>query len=205
MSVTHLKQQAYDEILRRIMSGLYVPGDLLNRRGMAGELNMSMAPVHEAMLQLQHDGLLEVFRRQGTRVRTVSRESVRGNLIVREALECQAARMICGSRHADRLEALKPKARTIDSLSVGDEKRPEIEVAFHVDLVGCADCPALSEEYERIMRIGLFYHINLLMGGTCREPENWHLSLLEGLSGDTPEEAPERMRRHIWLNKPVSL
>ena len=47
-----LKQRAYENILERIMNEQYAQGALLNRRGVAKDLNISSAPAHEAMIQL---------------------------------------------------------------------------------------------------------------------------------------------------------
>lgn len=91
-----LKEKLYNQLRDSILSGEFAPGDLLNRRGLAEKYGTSPAPVHEAMIQLQCEGFLEALPRRGTRVKTASKEDVRGHLIVREALERQAARMVCG-------------------------------------------------------------------------------------------------------------
>ncbi len=153
---TTLKQRAYQTIRRRILTGHYRPGELLNRRSVAAELGMSAAPVHEAMLQLERDGFLEALSRIGTRVRTASREDVRGQLIVREALECQAARLICGAPIARNRERLFPLANALDALEPLDPKSAGQEVTFHCALVKLADCPSLLREYQRVMQIVSF-------------------------------------------------
>jgi DNA-binding GntR family transcriptional regulator len=200
-----LKQRAYGEILGHILDGTYEPGSLLNRRGVAQRLNMSAAPVHEAMIQLERDGFLEALPRLGTRVRTAGREDVRGHLIVREALECQAARLICGERVRQALPRLKPLAAAADSIAQSDTDRARQEVTFHVALVELADCPALLHEYRRVMQIGLFYRINLVMNMPLREPSHRHLALLKELCTDSPEAAENVVRQHVWSGKPDSL
>jgi DNA-binding GntR family transcriptional regulator len=200
-----LKQRAYDAILERILGGQFAPGELLNRRGAAQELGMSAAPVHEAMIQLERDGFLEALPRLGTRVRAAGREDVRGHLIVREALECQAARLICGERVRQAMPRLKPLAATADSVAQSDADRARQEVAFHVALVELADCPALLREYRRVMQIGLFYRINLAMNMPLREPAHRHLALIKELCAESPEAAEKACRRHVWSGKPDSL
>ena len=200
-----LKEQAYNQILGDILTGELVPGDLLNRRGVAQRLGMSSAPVHEAMIHLERDGFLEALPRLGTRVRTASREDVRGHLVVREALECQAARLACGKRVRLHLPRLQLLAQAADATGSVDLVRAQAEVSFHVAIVELADCPALLREYRRVMQIGLFYRINLLMTMPSREPANRHLALLEELSDSSPESAETCVRRHIWAGKPDSL
>ncbi|MBF0245685.1 MAG: GntR family transcriptional regulator [Planctomycetes bacterium] len=198
-----MKNRAYSELLKRILSGDYAPGALLNRRGVAEELSMSPAPVHEAMIQLESDGLLEALPRHGTRVRTVRREDIRGHLIIREALESQAARMICGDPFLRQLEKLRPMAEAADSImsplsGVGFQD----EVTFHHALVEIASCPALLREYRRVMQIGLFYHINLMVPRKATRPEYSHLSLLDNLAeASTPDVAAKCIRQHLWSGK----
>src|SRR3954454_10146410 len=104
-----LSQRVYEAILSRLLSGHWEPGRILNRRQVAAELNVSVAPVLEAMLELEMEGLIETLPRKGTRVRPLGLPDLQGQLIVREALECQAARMYFGAaieRHEKRLTRL---------------------------------------------------------------------------------------------------
>ncbi len=200
-----LKKKAYEAILARILRGAFTPGELLNRRGIAETLGMSAAPVHEAMLQLESDGFLEALPRVGTQVRAATREEVRGHLVVREALECQAARMVCGARLCASLETLTPLADAVDEPKASDSRRARHEVSFHVALVELSDCPALVREYRRVMQIGLFYRINLLMSMPSRTPMKRHRELLEALRSSSPADAEACVREHIWFGKPEQL
>lgn len=202
MAGVSLKKRAYEELQSRILSGVYAPGDLLNRRGVAADLGMSVAPVHEAMIQLERDGFLEALPRHGTRVRSGSRADVYGHLVVREALECQAARMICGAPLQRRMAELLPLADLADAALEALLRRAEHEVTFHLALVETADCPALLREYRRVMQLGLFFRINLLMALPAREPASRHRHLLETLAAATPAQAEECMRAHVWSGKP---
>src|SRR5689334_15273534 len=88
-------ERVYNEILDRLLSGRWEPGYVFNRRQIAAEMKVSVAPVLEAMLELEGEGLIETLPRKGTRVRALTIRDLQGQLIVREALECQAARMYC--------------------------------------------------------------------------------------------------------------
>src|SRR5690349_12541801 len=115
MPSNSLSSKVYDAVLDRILSGRLAPGEVCNRRRIAEEMGVSVAPVLEAMLQLEADGLIETLPRKGTRVRTLTLEDLQGQLVLREALECQAARLYCGApvrRHRDRLVRL---AKAIDA------------------------------------------------------------------------------------------
>src|SRR4051794_1015015 len=59
MSNSPLSSQVYDQLLRRLLSGELPPGHVFNRRQVAAELGVSVAPVLEAMLELEAEGLIE--------------------------------------------------------------------------------------------------------------------------------------------------
>src|SRR5437899_568988 len=86
-----LAGEAYVIVRERILRGELAIGQVISRRKVAAELGMSFLPVSEALLRLEHEGLLESRPRAGTRVRVPTRQDVQGHYIVREALEAQAA------------------------------------------------------------------------------------------------------------------
>ena len=64
-----------------------------SRRRVAAELEMSVLPVAEALKRLENEGVLETRARIGTRIKIPSPGEVRGLLELREALECESARL----------------------------------------------------------------------------------------------------------------
>src|SRR5437588_11131844 len=86
-----LAGEAYVTVRERILRGELAIGQVISRRRIAAELGMSFLPVSEALLRLEHEGLLESRPRAGTRVRVPTRPDVQGHYIVREALGAQAA------------------------------------------------------------------------------------------------------------------
>lgn len=195
-----LAGQAYRAVLERLMSGQLPPGTMLDRRSVAEELGMSVAPVLEAMLQLEADGFLEALPRRGTRVKLVDREAVRGQLIVREALECQAARFYCGGPVRSAYPALLPLAEKLDR---GTERQADAwhrEVEFHGGLVALARCPALDDAFSRVMRQGLFYSV-IALNPAPDALRSSHVKLLDKLRQANPDAAENALREHLRSGK----
>lgn len=94
-------------------------GELVSRRTIARQLGMSLPPVAEAFQRLEHEGLLESRPRVGTRVRLPSAEDVRGHFIIREALECQAARLFAAGASRPERELLVEKGAELDRMLRG--------------------------------------------------------------------------------------
>jgi DNA-binding GntR family transcriptional regulator len=198
-----LSSRVYSDILGRILSGRMKPGDVFNRRQVAAELQVSVAPVLEAMLELESEGLIETLPRRGTRVRLPSVEDVWGHLVVREALECQAVRLCCGEpvrRHQARLQRL---AADLDMLEHGSVEQIRQEIRFHHYLVSLAQCASLTEAFERVMKVGLLHAAGAMQGNSVHP--STHESLVTALLSAEPEVAEAAMRSHLHAANPTLL
>lgn len=190
-------RQCYDHIIRRIFAGELKPGDEINRKGVATQLGMSLAPVSEAINQLQSDGFLEIAPRRQTRVRIITKEEVRGLLIMREAMECQAARLYCGDKVKAHTDTLLPLARAVDASEAETRENEISESRFHQALVDLVECPLLSNEFRKIMRRRVFMKINIIVPWNVQPPLDSHVKLLEQLSAADPNAAEAAMRQHL--------
>jgi len=111
---TTLTEQVYGTLRDEIVSGVLRPGDRLVRRTPGKRLGVSPMPVVEALLRLEADGLVESHPQRGSRVRPLTFEEVHNDQILREAIECQAARMCTKNASKAELSALMTKARLVD-------------------------------------------------------------------------------------------
>jgi DNA-binding GntR family transcriptional regulator len=191
----------YDSILTRLLNGQMPPGQTFNRRQVAAELGVSVAPILEAMLELEAEGLIETLPRKGTRVRVLSPEDLRGQLIVREGLECEAARIYRGApveRHIKRLTRL---ATEIDEADLRSSAHAKQEVRFHHYLVSLAEVPVLTAAFERIMKIGMLYAVQALHPTPEAAPRSSHVELVNALLTNDPDRAEAAVRAHIRMGK----
>jgi DNA-binding GntR family transcriptional regulator len=101
-----LAEQAYQEVRARILDNLWSPGYQALEQEVALALGMSRTPVHEALMRLQKEGLVEVAPRRGMRVLPVSPTDMREIYEILTALECMAAEIL-GKRQPLR-EELQP-------------------------------------------------------------------------------------------------
>lgn len=196
-----LSQDVYKEILDRLMDNRLVPGDILNRRKVASELGVSVAPVLEAMLQLEIEGFLESIPRKGTIVKPIKQEDVYGHLIIREALECQGARLYCGlpvRQNRDRLIQCSEDLETTEADSIEHWKA---EIRFHMMLLDLAGCPALSKDFLRTMRLGVFYQMNRVISPSDRLNRQSHIDLVYKLETENSDDAERSVRNHLRSGK----
>lgn len=203
MAEGSLSSRVYDDILGRILSGRMKPGDVFNRRQVAAELGVSVAPVLEAMLELETEGLIQTLPRRGTRVRLPGPRDVWGHAVVREAIECQAARIYCGKavrRHETRLVRL---AEALDGLEPGSVDQIRAEIRFHHYLISLAACDPLTAEFERVMKLGLLHAAAVLDGHDGRH--RTHVALVESLATADADAAEAAIREHLrTVQEPVA-
>jgi DNA-binding GntR family transcriptional regulator len=196
-----LSRDVYEKLLLRFLRNELVPGDILNRRMISQQLGVSVAPVLEALLQLEMEGFVESIPRKGTIVRPIRQEDVYGQLMLREAVECQAARLYCGAPVSTHRASMDLLASPLES---GEPDTPEHwkqEIDFHGALVELANCPALSNEFMRIMRLSSFIRLNRILNQSDKLERQSHLALLDVLSRDDPDGAEQAIRAHLRSGK----
>ena len=87
-----LKEDIFDVLHEKIISGLYKPGDWLRQDDIATQLGVSMTPVREALDLLVSSGLAERVPYRGVRVREISAKDVGEAYGLRLVLEAIIAR-----------------------------------------------------------------------------------------------------------------
>jgi len=97
-----LVESAYDEIKRRILSNEFAPNFQATEGDLAELLNMSRTPVHEALIRLEKEHLVQNVPRRGMRVLPVSATDMLEIYQVLTALECQAVELIAARAAKDR-------------------------------------------------------------------------------------------------------
>ena len=200
-----LSAKTYLTLHGEIPSGALKPGARLVRRSLAKRLRVSPLPVIEALLRLEQDGLVESEPMRGSRVRILSVESVMNDRVLREAIECQAARMASENATAEHIELLFAKAEILDELlpkNAGDLQALTAErkhLDFHVTLAKATGYESLAREMERVW----FRHMMLLNTNQALifpVPEHWHNQLVKAIAARDPDLAVAEMRRHVRYN-----
>jgi DNA-binding GntR family transcriptional regulator len=195
-----LAGEAYVTVRERILRGELAIGQVISRRKIAAELGMSFLPVSEALLRLEHDGLLESRPRAGTRVRVPTRQDVQGHYVVREALEVQAAMLFAvHSTREERSELMKLAVR-LDAISTQQDGNRAIYLSLHEKLhrriAECARCAALSDAIGRISALASTW-LCATRATVPANPPSHHEDLMEVLVSEDPTAAAEKMRAHI--------
>jgi DNA-binding GntR family transcriptional regulator len=193
-------EQAYDHIVTQLLRRDLRPGDLLDRKQIAEDLGISLIPVSDAVQRLTLEGFLTTRRRQGTFVRPPSIEDVRGQFLLREALECQSARLYRGEKIRKTLPRLRKLARAADKAADAGRQLWTEDFAFHQALVALTECDALVSCFERVVNLSLC-HQTALISPMQQTTYDRHSELLDDLCDASVEEAESRIREHLRSGK----
>jgi DNA-binding GntR family transcriptional regulator len=195
-------RQAREHILQQLVLKRLRPGDWLDRRAIGEELKISLAPISEAVVQLESEGILESFPRRGTRIRVPTPDEVRGQFLVREAIECQAARFYCGEPVREHKKELRALAEKIEAAEPYTLESKRCDVALHRALVVLAGCEAITRHFDRVMQLSLFLALeDVIATPRPQRTRDNHAALVNDLCTDDPDEAESRMRAHIRSGK----
>ncbi|MBM1219805.1 GntR family transcriptional regulator [Ponticoccus sp. SC2-23] len=162
-----LRVQVANRLRSAILSGRLRPGSGLVETALAEQMNVSRAPIREAIQILENDGLVETIAYKGKRVKPLTAREVAETYSLREVFEVMAVRRILDSGvPVDALheycEAMNAAAAAdnYDALTAADE-------AFHHALIRLADHDLLLASWKN-----LYLRIHQIMALRNRDERN---------------------------------
>jgi DNA-binding GntR family transcriptional regulator len=195
-----LAEHAYTVVRDRIVRGEYLLGQVISRRRIAAGLGISFQPAAEALLRLEHEGLLESRPRAGTRIRIPTKQVMQGHFVLREALQVQAAMMLSQCATAEERTQLFSLASCLDAERLSESRdlreRLRLHEELHRTIVACAHCELLSEEMRKQSALISAWLCTI----ACAIPEDAqpkHELLVKALVRRNSSAAAEAMRAHI--------
>ena len=203
MARTNFQTQAgfvYETLRRRILSAELGAGTRMGVRQIAEELNTSIAPVRDALFQLANEQLVERGRGSGWSVTRITREMIDGGILVREALECQSARLCALAATPSDIDELMRLAGDVDAHFEMNQERDaltrELDQRLHGAIARVTGIPQLAREVKRWTVVHDWAHS--FFRDAAGEWQS-HVALVEGIASGDPDVAERQMREHIAL------
>ena len=196
-----LTRRIYDQLREEIISGKLKPGERLVRKTLSERLGVSPMPITEALYMLEIDNLVESLPLCGSRVRPLTLADIENDLMMREAIECQTARICAETAPESTFARLAEKARKVDrymAVDTPDRKLgDQLHLSFHLEIAQVCGYPIFVQELERVwfqryMQLSFFKAVNCLP-----IPPDWHQSLVKVIRSRDPDAAEQRMREHV--------
>lgn len=189
-----------DEIRDAILRGDFTPGQRLPQRKLAEQFETTTITVREALRALSNDGLVEIAPKWGAMVVELSIEKLKGQYVVREALEGMAAGLAAVNMNQVQREALLKMADKCDarlpSPSLTPHQKAELHYSLHELVAEYSGCPELLAAIKRSNVFSLLL-ANAYHDSIEEDPPGWHRKLAEAIVAGKAEEAERGMRAHI--------
>jgi len=205
ISVDKIKRESVTDkvvaaLRSRILSGELEPGTRLIESYLAGQFGISRAPLREAFLILEREGLVVSGHKEGTFVAKVSEDDLREIYLVRSVLEGLAMRLAAERMTKERLGRL---ARTVERMQEAAsrddaEQVVELDLEFHDLIWEFSGCKRLYEVLSNMIGpIRMFLALNTQVYDDLVDNALEHVKLLDAFSGGDVQKAQEMMIAHI--------
>lgn len=201
-----LSQVVLRWIENKILAGELKTGDKINETAIAAELDISRAPIREAVKELQVSGLIEYKPRKSGYVPTITRKDADEIFDIRIWLEKDVVRLAIENGHLDAqgIETLtkmademeKSAARIDESLDLYTHNKMDLD--FHTYLWSLAESPR-----RQVMLHNMFMQLILARNqstgvlGNTDEKAREHMEYIKALAAHDIEAAQAVLERHV--------
>jgi len=201
-----LKEDIFDSLVEKIISGKYKSGDWLRQEDIASQLDVSMTPVREALDLLAAAGLAERVPYRGVRVPQPSVEEIAESYAMRLLLEKSVSRAAAINReqaHVDELKRIVNQSKKLMRLDDMSASR-ELSGDFHFTVVDAAQNSMLTRVYKMVVNTfpdwmlyqAMFEHPEALEQSIKEEYEE-HLAIADAIEARDADLAGQRAVEHL--------
>lgn len=136
-SPPNLNQLAAAHVRQQIFSGKLKPGQKIDQDGIAALLGVSKLPVREALISLEHEGIVENIPRRGSFVAALTRVDILDHYQLIALASGLAARRAAADLDAEQLDRLSAILEEFERAKSAD-RQDELNGAFHrtINLAG---------------------------------------------------------------------
>ena len=195
-----LREQIYPMIRLLLLNGAIGPGEVIDEKAIAAQLQVSRTPVREAVKRLVDEHLVDVFAQSATRAARVDRKEIEESFLIRRALEmesaAQAARRMTQA-HTDRLaDLIAAQARAVERHQFAEAIARDDD--FHHYITMISDLPRLWSTIEiSKAQLDRCRHMMLPRSGEAEATLEQHRRIIRALNTRDPEQARRAMQDHL--------
>lgn len=162
-----LRMQIAARLRQAIVSGRLLPGAVLVETALAEQMNVSRAPIREAIQILENDGLVETVAYKGKRVKPLTAREVDEIYSLRSAFEVMATELIL-ERGVDPAPLWRPCEAMVEAVHAEDyEALVAADESFHRTLIQLSDHELLQASWA-----SLYLRIHQIMALRHRDERN---------------------------------
>jgi DNA-binding GntR family transcriptional regulator len=198
---THLRDQVYDILKRRIILRKIESGEKINEEELAKSLGVSRTPIRETLLRLEHEGIVKNIPRRGAFVVSQSKEKVIDLFEVREVLEGLVARLATENMNPVLFNRLMHSLEKVSSVD-GDNnkllKYTPADVEFHALLLEACGNELLKSMMESVnVNLQMVRLRTVALPGRPEQTVKEHYEIAAAIEKRDSTLAEKLMRKHV--------
>jgi len=194
-----LAERVYKRLRDDVLSNKYPPGEPLPEEAIATTLNVSRAPVREALRKLAVDGLVTIIRRHGAMVSSLSSQEYLEAYQIRASLEVLSVQLSfarLGSADLGELERLNQ----VMAQQANDgyiDKFFSTDATFHSLFINRSGNERLKKVYSPlIIQMSRYYIPSFYLKGGVERAIDEHQEIIRALRAKDVEKAVQLLQDH---------
>lgn len=193
-----LRQQVYDQLRHRIITGEIVPGQSIKLRDLAEQFGVSLMPVREALWQLESEKVIVIESNRSIHVNGLTARDMQEAMEIRLMLEPLAAQRACELRP----DSAVPKVqRILDDLQAAIDKPKRYMMKnnqFHFAIYSYSDSAILLQMIDWLWaRVGPYVYIHATKVGDLSPTMKYHEEIFEAFANRDKEHIAVALRRDL--------
>lgn len=201
-----LSDRVYTILRNDIVLCRMQPGEKINLLKLGGQMNVSGAPIREAINLLAKDGLVTINPRRQPEVSLINTDDYQAIIHMRQMIEPYAARLSANRIPEEELKATRQIIHNVLATPDDEDLNLEAHMALHRCIYGGTTCALLADTCMRLkLHASRLHHYALLqfpMTPECRrrrviDASEEHLRILDVLEEGDPDRVELAARQHI--------
>jgi DNA-binding GntR family transcriptional regulator len=198
--VQSMTSQLIVRLRDRILAGTFAPGSALRQDILASEFGTSKIPVREALVQLQSEGLVDIFPNRGFQVRPLAAAEL--DEVFRLRLQVEPAAVARGAKLAtadDRVAARNALDQWNAAAAAGEfNSTGQLNRNFHLLLIVPRLQPVAAEILSRLHTLAQRYvQAHLRPEGRVKRASREHAALLKAWRMGKSQEVRALIHTHV--------
>ena len=194
--------QIHGVLQQQIVHCVLPPGTPLREKGLSDQWGVSRTPIREALLQLESEGLVDIFPQSGTRVSKISLDEVRESHFIREAMEVATVRFAALQGDSVLHRSLQDRLQQYEAImDSGDQLQLfELDELFHRTIAEFRFRHRLWKITNNAKaHMDRVRHLTLPIPFRCHEIAAEHQQVAQFIIQNQPALAEQAIREHLSM------
>ena len=195
-----MQNNVFEVLKEQILNFDRKPGELLQRKELAAEFGVSLTPLRESLIQLQNEGLVEIYPQSKTLVSKIDTRTIKDAHFIRLSIEIELVKRLCEMNDPDlsEIEDVLKMQIALDDGETNMKLFSKLDRQFHQAIFEAAD-QRYSYDFvsKNISNLYRCQRLELPRKGKKREIITAHTAILKALKERDSQAAETAVRNHL--------